>query len=510
MPVIFSSALFVGMNALTSIRPDRMSWLLMSHGFNVLWRRHRYRHVWVWAFIVAAFGGVASEAIATPPLPGRDQPAPVLTSNVLEPAPFQISQATAPSPTLRVGDSGDAVTKLQENLAALGYYDGPVTGYFGEQTEQAVIEFQTSNGLTADGIVGTGTLAALVNARTPTATTYVEATPGNVREGTRGELVVALQERLSNLGYYTGGIDGIFGKATTQAVLAFQENNGLTADGVVGPATEQALRSASAVSAASPAPAPAPSSSSTPTPSSSPSPSVLRLGSTGRDVIVLQSQLQALGYYAGSIDGSFGQSTEDAVVRFQETAGLVADGLVGPQTTYLLDEQFFALRSAPPINPTVVPTTTPPAATAQPSPAPVPSVSNPTTVAPAPTPTFPGTSPQSTSSTPPIPSTAVVVPTVPSAAVSVPTTPTVTIPTPAPPPSAVVVPSPSPVTQAPSLPTATQVSTQGTESVREVQQELQKQGLYSGPINGVMTPELEQAIREAQEEHGLSPNDIVR
>ena len=69
----------------------------------------------------------------------------------------QSAQAAA----YRQGSSGQAVRTIQEKLVRWGYFDGPVDGIFGSKTEAAVRFFQEKNGLTADGIVGPDTLAAL-------------------------------------------------------------------------------------------------------------------------------------------------------------------------------------------------------------------------------------------------------------------------------------------------------------------------------------------------------------
>ncbi|AKU99519.1 hypothetical protein AKJ09_06183 [Labilithrix luteola] len=66
-------------------------------------------------------------------------------------------------PTMQRGSSGDAVATLQRALAALGSSIG-VDGAFGPNTERAVREFQARRGLTADGVVGPATKAALVAA----------------------------------------------------------------------------------------------------------------------------------------------------------------------------------------------------------------------------------------------------------------------------------------------------------------------------------------------------------
>src|SRR5471030_1752998 len=62
----------------------------------------------------------------------------------------------------------------------------------------------------------------------------------------------------------------------------------------------------------------------------------LTIGSSGADVTALQQALQARGFSPGAIDGSFGPGTLTAVIAFQQSAGLVADGSVGPNTAAAL------------------------------------------------------------------------------------------------------------------------------------------------------------------------------
>lgn len=62
-----------------------------------------------------------------------------------------------------------------------------------------------------------------------------------LRKGASGGEVKEVQRRLKNWGYYTGSVDGIFGAKTAEAVKYFQRKNGLTADGIVGRATYEAL-----------------------------------------------------------------------------------------------------------------------------------------------------------------------------------------------------------------------------------------------------------------------------
>ena len=59
--------------------------------------------------------------------------------------------------------------------------------------------------------------------------------------GSRGEEVKQIQEKLKRWGYYNGNVDGIFGSQTLEAVKYFQRKNGLTVDGIAGPATLKAM-----------------------------------------------------------------------------------------------------------------------------------------------------------------------------------------------------------------------------------------------------------------------------
>ena len=62
-----------------------------------------------------------------------------------------------------------------------------------------------------------------------------------LKQGSRGETVKQIQQKLKRWGYYTGAIDGVFGAKTRSAVVLFQKRNGLVAEGIVGKKTLQAL-----------------------------------------------------------------------------------------------------------------------------------------------------------------------------------------------------------------------------------------------------------------------------
>lgn len=109
-------------------------------------------------------------------MPAYDEPTPTPTPYV-QAAPTATPTATAtprptpvptiditPNPeysTLQVGDRGDEVRRLQEELARYGYYEGEIDGVYGNQTRRAVEQFQYQHGLSADGMAGRVTLTVL-------------------------------------------------------------------------------------------------------------------------------------------------------------------------------------------------------------------------------------------------------------------------------------------------------------------------------------------------------------
>lgn len=177
--------------------------------------------------------------------------------------------------TLRQGSKGPAVQVLQQRLNELGFGPLKVDGAFGAGTKTAVVAFQRAAGVSADGIVGPGTMAALRSAPVPSGPRKTAPVPASktvpgkrapsaasatLRQGARGPAVKVLQERLNSLGYgpQTLATDGVFGAGTTAAVKAFQRVAGVTADGIVGPSTQAALRSMSPAQGMPPVTAPPP------------------------------------------------------------------------------------------------------------------------------------------------------------------------------------------------------------------------------------------------------------
>ena len=94
--------------------------------------------------------------------------------------------------------------------------------------------------ITLPAAIGVGASFA---ARENVAETQTEAvlSAAVLRQGSTGDEVKEVQRRLKKWGYYKGSVDGVFGAGTRAAVIAFQKKNGLTADGIVGKATYEAL-----------------------------------------------------------------------------------------------------------------------------------------------------------------------------------------------------------------------------------------------------------------------------
>ena len=232
--------------------------------------------------------------------------------------------------TLEMGSEGSEVRKLQQKLKDLGYLSGSVDGKFGVATQAAVIAFQQNNNLTADGKAGVATLSKLYSGTSKKSTgTVVKiqedtnnasgrdtsdiASTGYVtlEDGSSGEQVRKLQQRLKDLGYFNGSVDGKYGEGTIASVMAFQLRNNLTVDGKAGPATQRLLYGSKAnISYAS-----------------------MREGEEGTAVKNMQYTLYELGYYDGAIDGKYGQTTADAVRAFQIQNKLTpVDGVAGSKT----------------------------------------------------------------------------------------------------------------------------------------------------------------------------------
>ncbi|MCB9641621.1 MAG: peptidoglycan-binding protein [Myxococcales bacterium] len=220
-------------------------------------------------------------------------------------------------------------------FAADGQINNPATTNLSPQTPASIAPSiqrdLTGGGQVTGGLAQTPTTGA-PRARSAASTGASRFTAPNtvLRSGAKGANVTKLQQRLKELGYDPGPIDGSFGPKTDAAVKAFQRKSGLSQDGVVGPKTWSALEKAGAPAPAAPAAPAAPGFK---------APNVtLKQGASGQHVKTLQSRLKDLGFNPGSADGSFGPKTSGAVKSFQKAAGLGQDGVVGPKTWKALEK----------------------------------------------------------------------------------------------------------------------------------------------------------------------------
>ena len=149
-------------------------------------------------------------------------------------------------------------------------------------------------------------------------------TPAAIRRGDTGPAVAVIRDRLGRLGLLVDGAPGrdhrvdpasdCFDDAVDRAVRSYQQERGLTVDGVVGPQTFRRLEEArwalgDRVLSYSPG-------------------HVV----SGDDVLTLQQRLSGLGFDLGRVDGVFGVRTDAALREFQRSVGVDADGTCGPST----------------------------------------------------------------------------------------------------------------------------------------------------------------------------------
>ena len=138
----------------------------------------------------------------------------------------------------RLGDEGPAVSQITGLLQRIGLLDGEVTPAYDARVETAVRTFQQQRGLSVDGVVGPDTYRRLDEARWSLGDRILTHLPGNLMVG---DDVYTLQQRLLELGFDTGRVDGYFGPQTAASLREFQRNIGLPPDGTCGPATLKAL-----------------------------------------------------------------------------------------------------------------------------------------------------------------------------------------------------------------------------------------------------------------------------
>lgn len=266
--------------------------------------------------------------------------------------PVRINSPSYPGLPLRLGDAGNSVRtkQVQLNRISRNYPSipkiAPVDGVFGQETDDAVREFQRIFKLTADGIIGKATwyrIAYLYNSVKRLSELDSEGIsldevaqqfPSLLSPGDTGDEVRMIQYYLQVVAAYYDTVPpltttGVYDDATYQAVMAFQRTFGLTPDGIMGQQTWNELYKAyrgildsTAVMEGGVVLYPG---------------TVLRIGSQGEYVQILQEYLAYISEFypeipAVQVTGVFGNQTQAAVIAFQNLFGLEAAGIVGPLT----------------------------------------------------------------------------------------------------------------------------------------------------------------------------------
>jgi peptidoglycan hydrolase-like protein with peptidoglycan-binding domain len=151
----------------------------------------------VFALVAAACGGDAAETTTSS------------TTVVVTPPPTTtVATTTIPTTTTTAAPEQGATSTMlvvQQDLTALGYYEGPIDGIAGDGTRAALAKFQADAGLEADGEFGPNTDAAMVP--------LLQADE---------DYVIGVQEELTELEFYSGPIDGDYGKGTRKSVEKLQ------------------------------------------------------------------------------------------------------------------------------------------------------------------------------------------------------------------------------------------------------------------------------------------------
>ena len=176
-----------------------------------------------------------------------------------------------------------------------------------------------------------------VPTRTPVVTAVPTATPGddNIHKGARGSTVRRIQQRLKELGYPVGNVDGDYGEQTQVAVNLFYDAIHTRERNYITPSMRTKLFSAGAPQYDPYMP--------------------LQKGDKGLSVLYMQTRLKQVGYDPGKLDGVYGTMTIQAVADFQKSVGYLPapHEVRGEYASHDLLEKLFGPESTP--TPTFIP-----------------------------------------------------------------------------------------------------------------------------------------------------------
>jgi len=235
------------------------------------------------------------------------------------------SAAALAQDTLKAGDTGDSVLELNTRLRQLNYSDQPGRNVYSDATVLAVKAVQKAYGLPETGEADEKTLSII----------YGECyRPLNANA--RGEEVRLLQEKLKELGYYSGNITGNYQEGTVAAVKEFQAACGIAASGVADVKTQEKLYGLAVRPTPTPSPIPSPTPVRTPSPTPGPYQAfskTLKKGASSKAVQQVQQRLMDLGFFTFyKTTEYYGDNTVDAVKAFQRKNGIKVSGSVDADT----------------------------------------------------------------------------------------------------------------------------------------------------------------------------------
>ena len=254
--------------------------------------------------------------------------------DMMEEDGLEIEEEVISGRVLQYGDTGDDVLALQTRLAELKYYTGNLSGRYREGTQKAVETFQEDFDLDQTGVADLRTISLLYT---------ISHRP--LRFGSKGEDVRELQTALSELGYFTGKIDGNYISSTQKAVEALQKKNNLEVTGTADSDLQDMIAQGKILGKSE-----KPDDTNTPAPNLAnflvddhensvwiPDEPVvftkkLKNGSSGKLVKQMQERLAEVGYYEGPISGNFQKYTTRAVKAIQTQNGLPSTGEVDEAT----------------------------------------------------------------------------------------------------------------------------------------------------------------------------------
>lgn len=238
--------------------------------------------------------------------PVEEQPSETEESSE-ESSEEESSEAEAPKEEVKTiaeyGDEDDNknkyVSKIQNRLYALGYLTDKSSGYFGEDTLNAVMLFQNKNGLDVTGIADSNTYKLLNSSKAKS--NFGKLENGMFDDG-QTLPITALQTRLTELEYYFDDVTGFYGELTASAVTEFQKNNNINPTGVADVKTQIKIFASKA--------------------EKNPNAGSVSFGQSGAMVLKMQKRLIELRYLSGIVNERFDNDTLSAVNAYQKQVGL--------------------------------------------------------------------------------------------------------------------------------------------------------------------------------------------